>query len=219
MADPPAALSVALAARAAGLDVIGVFTHGGHGYADAGAATGAARDEADRLIAAGAVLSDAGFEVRERSAGSTPTARVTPSGSVTELRPGTYVFGDRQQVVLGAIPVDAVAIAIAATIVSVAQPGWVTLDAGAKVLARDPRPDLEGLGVIPELGDAPVMRAFDYHGMARLPDGIDGPPIGSVVAVIPNHACPVVNLVDEITLVTDGKLVGTLPVDARGRNG
>ncbi len=219
VAAPADAIPVALAARDAGLDVIGVFTHGGHGYTDTGAAPGAARDEVDCLGAAALALASAGFEVRERSAGSTPTALITPAGTVTELRPGTYVYGDRQQVLLGAIEADAVAIAIAATVVSIAQPGWVALDAGAKILAREPRPDLPGLASVPDLGDAPILRAFDYHGLARLPDGIKAPPVGTVLAVIPNHACPVVNLVDEVTFVVDGRVVETAPVDARGRNG
>jgi D-serine deaminase-like pyridoxal phosphate-dependent protein len=219
VADPGDAGAVGVAAREAGLEVVGVFTHGGHGYADPDAAPGAAADEVAALDGAAGALAAEGFEVSVRSAGSTPTAVLTPAGSVTELRPGTYVYGDRQQVALGALPPDAVALVIAATVVSVEQPGWVVLDAGAKMLARDPRRDLPGLASVPALGNGPVLRAFDYHGMVRLPAGVAVPSVGTVVAVVPNHACPVVNLVDELTLVADGRVVGVAPVDARGRNG
>ena len=40
-----------------------------------------------------------------------------------------------------------------------------------------------------------------------------------LVAVIPNHVCPVVDLFDEPTVVTEEGLVESWPVDAPGRNG
>jgi len=56
---------------------------------------------------------------------------------VTEVRPGTYLLGDRQQVALGGSPPDGVAIAVAATVVSTAVADQVVIDAGAKALTRD----------------------------------------------------------------------------------
>jgi D-serine deaminase-like pyridoxal phosphate-dependent protein len=38
------------------------------------------------------------------------------------------------------------------------------------------------------------------------------------VAVVPNHACVVVNLVDELTVVQNGEVVDRWPVVSRGRN-
>jgi D-serine deaminase-like pyridoxal phosphate-dependent protein len=161
----------------------------------------------------------AGFAADVLSAGSTPTATLSAEGVVTEERPGTYVFGDRQQIALGSIPADAAGLVVAATVVSAAVPGQVVIDAGAKILARD-RPDfLDGLGIVPALGGAVVERAYDYHGVVRLPEGTATPEIGTVVAVIPNHVCPVVNLVDAMHVVVDGRSVATWPVDARGLNG
>jgi D-serine deaminase-like pyridoxal phosphate-dependent protein len=61
---------------------------------------------------------------------------------------------------------------------------------------------------------------YDYHGVVDVPRG-DGPlpRVGQVVVVLPNHICPVVNLVDDLVIVRDGRLVDRWPVDARGRNG
>jgi D-serine deaminase-like pyridoxal phosphate-dependent protein len=220
VASPAAAAPVGVAARDLGLDVIGVFTHGGHGYASRSVAVTAAGDEVHCLGAAAAALRAEGIDARVLSAGSTPTAGYTPGdGSVTELRPGTYVYGDRQQLALGSIPLDGVAMVVAATVVSVEQPGWVALDAGAKAIGREPRTDVAGLASVPALGDAPVLRAFDYHGLAQLPEGFEAPPVGTVVAVVPNHACPVVNLASEVTFVSGGRVVEVQPIDARGRNG
>jgi D-serine deaminase-like pyridoxal phosphate-dependent protein len=218
VAGADAAVEVALSARAAGLRVIGAFTHGGHGYASPDQARAAAADEIEVLATAGQALAAAGFEVEVLSAGSTPTALLSASGGVTEERPGTYVFGDRLQQALGSATDDSIGLVVATTIVS-ASARSVVIDAGAKVLAREPSALLEGLAAIPELGGATVDRAYDYHGVVSLPDGVPAPAVGSIVAVVPNHVCPVVNLVDELVVTRGGAVFDRWPVDARGRNG
>jgi D-serine deaminase-like pyridoxal phosphate-dependent protein len=40
-----------------------------------------------------------------------------------------------------------------------------------------------------------------------------------VVLVVPNHIGPIVNTVDTFVAVQGGRIVGTWPVDARGRSG
>lgn len=215
-ADP--AVRVARAAIEAGLEVDGVFTHGGHAYAGPAAVVDAARDEANALSTAAAALREAGVEVREVSAGSTPTARLSATDGVTEERPGTYVLGDRQQVALGSIAPDAVALVVAATVVSAIGNGQVVVDAGAKMLARDRPGFLDGLGVLPALGGAVIERAYDYHGVVSIPPGTRTPRLGEIVAIVPNHVCPVVNLADYLTAVRDGQVEATWRVDARGRN-
>jgi D-serine deaminase-like pyridoxal phosphate-dependent protein len=217
--SPEDAVRVAMAAREAGLDVIGVFTHGGHAYRSPGAVSTAAQDEWTTLVHAADELRSAGFEPRELSAGSTPTALLSAVKGVTEERPGTYVFGDRQQVALGGAAAEGIGLVVAATVVSTEVDGQAVIDAGAKALARERPSFLTGLGAVPELGDAAVVHAYDYHGLVKLPPGVTRPARGQVVAVVPNHVCPVVNLADEYVVVRDGRTVGRWPVDARGRNG
>ena len=214
-----AAVAIARAARDAGLVVRGLFTHGGHGYRSPAATAGAARDEVNCLRDAADVLAAAGFEVAELSAGSTPTAVQSATDGVTEERPGTYVFGDRQQVALGSIAPTDVGLVVAASVVSDGIDGQVVLDAGAKVLARERTPLLEGIACVPVLGGAAVDRAYDYHGVVELGDPAIRPALGTVLAVVPNHVCPVVNLANELVAVRSGALVGRWPVDARGLNG
>jgi D-serine deaminase-like pyridoxal phosphate-dependent protein len=217
---PTRAGEVAHAASELGLDVIGVFTHGGHGYAGPDARANAADDEVRSLSEAAASLRAAGIEARVVSAGSTPTAVGSARGVVTEERPGTYVFGDRQQAALGSIATDAVAAVVAARVVSVneAERRFV-VDAGAKILGKDVAAYMAGHGEIPELGGAVVARVADYHGIVDVADGAAMPEVGRVVAVVPNHVCPVVNYVDSFLVAQDGELVGVWLVDARGRNG
>ena len=211
------AASVARAARAAGLVVEGVFSHGGHGYRP-GAATGAGADEVRALGAAAAAVRDAGFAVGTISAGSTPTMLSAAAGDVTEIRAGTYVYGDRQQWLLGAIPADGCAIAVAATVVSVFDDRLV-VDAGAKTLTKDRAEFLAGFGTIVGYPDLVIERVNDYHGVVSVPAAADRPHLGEVVAIVPNHVCPVVDLVDAVVAVAADGTVEGWPVDARGRSG
>jgi D-serine deaminase-like pyridoxal phosphate-dependent protein len=211
---PDAAGSLAAFCLEAGLDVAGVFTHGGHSYRPGGADEAAA-DERRALGIAAESLAERGVAVRTLSAGSTPTAVASASGPVTEERPGTYVFNDRQQVALGVATPDDVAVAVAATVVSTAVEGQVVLDAGSKALASD-RPDwLTGHGLVPELGDSMVVRLSECHGVVDL-GGLPAPPVGAVVHVVPNHVCTAVNLFDHFEVVSKGQLVDRFDIAARG---
>jgi D-serine deaminase-like pyridoxal phosphate-dependent protein len=216
---PSDAGPVAAAATHLALDVIGVFTHGGHGYQGPDARAAAAEDEVRGLTDAAGSLRAAGVEPSVVSAGSTPTAFDSARGAVTEERPGTYVFGDRQQVALGSIAADAPATVIAARVVSVNTAARrFVIDAGAKTLTKDVPAYLAGHASIPELG-AVVDRVSDYHGVVEVKDGGSLPEIGQVVVAVPNHICPVVDLFATFLVARDGAIVDTWRVDARGRSG
>jgi D-serine deaminase-like pyridoxal phosphate-dependent protein len=217
LATPEAVVEVARAARTSGLDVDGVFSHGGHGYRIDGAVSAGA-DEVRTLGEAAAALRADGFAIDRISAGSTPTMLSAATGDVNEMRAGTYVYGDRQQWALGAISADGCAVAVAATVVSV-HADRVVLDAGAKTLTKDLADWLTGYGSIVGYPELVIERVNDYHGVVAAPPGVDRPRLGQVVAIIPNHICPVVDLVDSVVAVAADGTVEDWPVDARGRSG
>lgn len=217
-ARPADAGGIAAAARDLGLHVIGVFTHGGHAYRP-GAAEAAGADEVTALASGAAALRSAGVEPQVISAGSTPTQLSAAVAPVNEIRAGTYLIGDRQQWMLGAVPSDGIAIAVAATVVSASVDGQVVIDAGAKTLTKDVAPYLVGHGALPAYPEAIIDRVSDYHGVVVAPNGGPLPRLGEVVAVIPNHVCPVIDLRDSFVATRSGAVVGTWPVDARGRSG
>ena len=217
-APAQAAGLIAAAARKLGLDVRGVFTHGGHAYGP-GAAGPAGADEVATLTAGAAALAAENIEPVVVSAGSTPTQLTAAVAPVNEIRAGTYLIGDRQQWFIGAVPDDGVAIDVAATVVSTAVDGQVVIDAGAKTLTKDVASYLTGHGVIPAYPEAVIERVSDYHGMVRIPPGTRRPTLGEIVAVIPNHVCPVIDLRDTFVATRAGVIVGIWPVDARGRSG
>ena len=219
LGTPDGARSVAEGARALGLDVVGVFTHGGHGYAGPEARVSAAADEVQSLSEAAVALRDAGFACEIVSAGSTPTMRDAAAGEVNEVRAGTYVLGDRQQATLGAIGFGDIALHVASTVVSTAVHGQVVIDAGAKTLTKDRAAYLTGHGLLPACPDAVIEKVNDYHGIVRIPSGTPAPHLGEIVAIVPNHVCPVVDLFNSFVAVRGTSVIGTWPVDARGRSG
>jgi D-serine deaminase-like pyridoxal phosphate-dependent protein len=214
--DPSDVVEIARAADAAGLDVRGAFTFGGHGYATCDAAPQAGEDEVRSLLVAGELLTAAGFEPSVLSAGSTPTAFHSARQPVTDERPGTYVFQDAQQVTLGVAALSDVALVVAATVVASHRDGRFVLDTGSKALAADRPLWARGHGLLPAYPDAELRSLSEHHCVAWT-TGVR-PAVGDVVAVVPNHCCVVVNLVDQLTVVQGGEVVDSWSVVSRGRN-
>ena len=92
------------------------------------------------------------------------------------------------------------------------------LDAGSKTLTSDLL-GLTGHGHIVEYPGAAIHALSEEHGHVDL-TGCDGgarPRIGERVTVIPNHACVVSNLFDQVYGVRDGRVVEPMRIAARGR--
>ena len=210
---PGDVVRVAEAARGAGLRVAGAFTFPGHAYGPDAAAP-AAHHEREALATAGTALRSAGFQVAVLSGGSTPSLAATEDDGATEVRPGVYVFGDAQQWELGHCAADEIALTVLATVVS-AHPDRVILDAGSKVLGADRAAWATGHGRLLDHPDARLTAISEHHATVV---GTGLPGLGETVRVVPNHVCTVVNLVDEVLVVRDGKVEGRWSVAARGRN-
>ncbi len=213
---PDDAGRVARACLDAGLDVLGAFTFGGHGYGPCDAPVQAADDEVRCLERAAEALVAVGVEPQVLSAGSTPTATLSARPPVTDERPGTYVFHDNQQVALGVAGWQEVALCVAATVVASHPDGRFVLDAGSKALAADRPAYVDGHGKVPAYPEAELRSLSEHHCVAWTTG--PRPRVGDVVAVVPNHCCTVVNLVDELTVVRAGEVVDVWPVASRGRN-
>ena len=221
---PADAGPLARAASELGLTVDGVFTFPGHGMAHAANATPtdvrtqAAHDQEAALAEAAASLRNAGIEPTIVSGGSTPTAALREDGEINELRPGVYVFNDAMQVALSSCGVEDVALAAAATVVSVPAADRFVLDAGSKVLGADPNAWSPGYGLVPAYPGSKVVQLSEHHAVVQLGEGVTAPRHGDRVAIVPNHVCNAVNLAGELVIVQDGKHVDSWLVAARGAN-
>ena len=81
------------------------------------------------------------------SVGGTPTARSAHElGIATELRVGTYVYGDRACIANGTAQLEDCALRVLATVVSAPTRDRVILDAGTKALTSDPAAGARGTG-------------------------------------------------------------------------
>ena len=214
-APPEAAGDLALTARKRGLVPAGVYTYPGHGCFGPDARESAARDQDVALTTAVRSFTDVGITAEVVSAGSTPTFAFSTGGVITEIRPGEYVFCDLDNTRLGACAEDQIALFVAATVVSDWVPGQAILDVGTKALGREGNPE-KGYGGIAG-AKAVLARLNEYHGFLAVPGGEPRPGVGTVVPVVPNHVCPVVNSFEEL-IVTDsaGTMLERWPVDARG---
>ena len=196
----------------------GLMTHAGHSYRSTNPADvrSAAEDEAHGLVETASMLREKGIHVRELSIGSTPTARfVDVAGGVTEMRPGTYVYGDANVVTLGSHALEDCALAVVATVVSRPEHTRVVIDAGSKALPADLRvAGLSGFGIVLGHPGLTLDRLSEEHGVL-IADGPVDLRVGDRVAVIPAHACTTVNLHSALLVVADSEARWE-PVDARG---
>jgi D-serine deaminase-like pyridoxal phosphate-dependent protein len=160
-----------------------------------------------------------GLEAASVSGGSTPTACLSHCmSSLTEIRPGTYVFFDLNCVRGGYATIDDCAARVACTVVSDAVPGQVVMDAGSKTLTSDlcgPAPE-SGHGYVVEFPSAKITCLTEEHGQLDVTACNPAPKVGDRLTVIPNHICPCINLHDRVWLLREGKETA-IRVDARGQ--
>ena len=161
-----------------------------------------------------------GIPVESVSGGGTPRARQTHElGVVTELRAGTYVYGDRTCVELRCVQLDDCAAHVVATVVSRPTGDRAIVDAGSKALTSDPVPveGMEGFGLVLEHPDARIYALNEEHGYVDVSACDPQPQVGDVVRILPNHVCVAVNLQDEVVVHRGGEAEATWPVAARGK--
>lgn len=203
--------------RLPGLRLAGVMSFAGQTYGAPNGVGDAARSDAERLLEVASALRERGFDIAEVSIGSTPSAaHLAKLKGVTEFRPGTYVFSDRDQVALGWGTLDDCALRLIATVVSRPTRDRAVIDAGTKSLSSDLATHADGWGTIVGHPSWALSWLNEEHGVIALPPGED-PSIGTIVEIIPNHACGMLNLHDWVAVVRDGEVRDWWPVAARGR--
>jgi D-serine deaminase-like pyridoxal phosphate-dependent protein len=178
-----------------------------------------APEGAERFLAEAVIEAERrGLDAAVVSAGGTPkmwdSADLRPT--VTEYRVGNYVFYDRMSIAAGAASLDDVALTVHATVVSRPAKDRAILDAGSKALTSDLGPD-PGHGLVLEAPGSTIEKLSEEHAHVVLAEG-DTLELGQRVRVVPNHACVVVNLYDELTVTRDGAHETTWRVAARGRS-
>ena len=133
----------------------------------------------------------------------------------TEYRIGTYIFNDRSLVEKEICSEDRVALTVLATVVSTPTKNRAIIDAGSKVLTSD----LFGMkdhGRVVNFPDLRIVQLTEEHGTI-VSDQDTNLKIGQKIQIIPNHACVVTNMLDEINLITEEKTIKNIQVIGRGK--
>jgi D-serine deaminase-like pyridoxal phosphate-dependent protein len=209
VADAATALTLAGAIeRLPGLSLGGLFTH-------------PTPPQAPLWFAAVRELfASASIEIPAVSLGGSLTAYdAAPVDDIpTELRVGTYAYGDRACLAAGITPLGDCAMRILATVVSTPTPERAILDAGSKTLTSDPAEGVDDgrYGTILDEPRARLTMLSEEHGHVDCSDCPGALVVGQVIEVLPNHACGVTNLHSTVDLHRSGYQLGSTPVAARG---
>jgi D-serine deaminase-like pyridoxal phosphate-dependent protein len=200
-AAPESVLEIAqLVIAAPGLLLDGIFTYRGAWFAGANGQDPAAlgRSEGELMVALAIQLRAEGIPIGTVSVGSTPTGwSAAQVPGVTEIRPGTYVYGDLMQLKAGSATEADVALSILCTIVSRPSATTATVDGGSKTFAGDiayERTGLPGYATVVG-GDGTLVRMSEEHGVIQFSEP-SAVAVGARIALRPIHVCTTVNLSD-----------------------
>jgi D-serine deaminase-like pyridoxal phosphate-dependent protein len=165
-------------------------------------------------------LKQAGLVPQIVSGGSTPTMFHSHEiAELNEIRPGTYIFNDRNTVMSGACEFEECAASILTTIVSTAKKGQMIIDGGSKTFSSD-RPSAASevsFGHIVEAPDAVFTKMNEEHGFVDIRRVKSEFSVGDRVRIIPNHICVAMNLHECVYGIRGDVVEQTWRVEGRGK--
>ena len=200
-------IAVGRALHQGGMKLGGVMTHAGASYElnTPEALQAIAEQERSLCVNAAERLRAAGLPCLNVSVGSTPTALSAQHlEGVTEVRAGVYVFHDLVMVNIGVASTDDVALSVLTTVIGhQKEKGWALVDAGWMAMSRDRGTQKQsrdyGYGQVCDV-DGRVIDGYTLssanqeHGILSRAGEVDGDiakrfPVGTVLRILPNHAC------------------------------
>src|SRR6185312_8119277 len=162
---------------------------------------------------------NAGVQIPVVSGGSTATAyRSHEFTGVNEIRPGMYIFNDRNLVSLGACSLEDCALHVMVTVVSTAVPGRAIVDGGSKTFSSDrSKGEKVTYGLIREDSQTDFIALSEEHGHLDTTHSDRSFQIGERLHILPNHVCVTVNMHDQIYGVRGNTVEKVWQVKARGK--
>jgi D-serine deaminase-like pyridoxal phosphate-dependent protein len=217
----PASIEVARAIRRLpALEWRGVLVYPGHIMGTAFEREGLIERENERLRILMELLDGAGLESQCVSGGNTPALYQSHRFvGVTEIRPGTYIFNDKDTVCAEATTYADCAVSVVTRLVSRSVADRAIVDAGSKTLSGDLllSGDRRGYGQIMEYPDITVEDLSEEHGHLDLKGAERKPALGELVRVIPNHVCTCINMHERVYGIQGEQVVGEWRVAGRGK--
>ena len=164
------------------------------------------------------LLDSAGIPYPVVSGGNTPAALQSHLfHGVNEIRPGTYVFNDRNTVDAESAGYADCAATVLATVVSTSVRNRAMIDAGSKTLSADRLESGAGehFGYVVGHPEFTLDGLSEEHGHLSIP-GNSSVRVGDRLRIVPNHICPCINLHDCVYVVCGDQVVERWKVAARG---
>lgn len=216
-----------------GAELRGVMTHAGGSYDRPGIEAHIADAEQERtaVVQSAAALRSAGLPCPVVSVGSTPTALFARDlTGVTEVRAGVFVFQDLVMAGLGVCAIHDIAISVLGTVIGHQRDkGWILVDAGWMATSRDrgtARQSVDqGYGVACDGAGRPyddliMTSANQEHGILAMRAGsraaLPDLRVGSLVRILPNHACATAAQHDRYHVIGNGDARAASGGDATG---
>jgi D-serine deaminase-like pyridoxal phosphate-dependent protein len=164
-------------------------------------------------------LKQAGLDLPVVSGGSTPALFESHLiAGLNEIRPGTYIFNDRNTMLMGACTLEDCAASIMTTVVSTAKKGQMIIDGGSKTFSSDrPVTPEVSFGHVVEAPEAVFTKMNEEHGYVEILRVKRDFAIGDRVRVIPNHVCVAMNLHERVYGVRGERVEQTWTVAGRGK--
>ncbi|MBI3683188.1 MAG: alanine racemase [Acidobacteria bacterium] len=162
----------------------------------------------------------AGLPLNIVSGGSTPllfhSHRVA---GLTEIRPGTYIFNDKNTWFGGGCSLEDCAAFLLTTVVSTSRPKQMIIDGGSKTFSSD---RLVGssevsFGYVVDAPDAVFSKMNEEHGYIDLRNVREEFSVGGRVRIIPNHICVAMNLHEQVYGIRGEEVIETWRVAGRGK--
>nr|MCU0227492.1 alanine racemase [Bryobacterales bacterium] len=154
------------------------------------------------------------------SGGSTPALFHSHRlGSLNEIRPGTYIFNDRNTIECGSCTLDDCAAHMLVTVVSTNRSGGFIVDGGSKTFSSDRlvTGNHTTFGLVREAPEALFLKMNEEHGYIDLPSRSAHFKVGDRLRILPNHICVAVNLHEQVYGVRGETVECVWPVEARGK--
>ncbi len=216
--EEPVRLAAKIQARP-GLEFAGIMFYGGHVHPDFEGNERRLQRLATDLSRQLERFERAGLTPRRVSGGSTPSAFHSHQiPGLTEIRPGTYIFNDRNTVEWKACGWEDCAAFISTTVVSTSVPGQAIIDGGSKTFSSDTLACGKngGFGIVRSHPEVTFVRMNEEHGYLQLPTGLGFQP-GDRLEVVPNHICAAVNLHERAWGIRGGEVVQEWEIKGRGK--
>jgi D-serine deaminase-like pyridoxal phosphate-dependent protein len=175
--------------------------------------------ENERLDRLYALLDAAGIPYPLVSGGNTPAAFESHRfHGITEIRPGTYVFNDRNTVDAESASYADCAATVLTTVVSTSVSGRAIIDAGSKTLSADALLSGEEKyhGYVLDHPEYTLEALSEEHGHLAVPRSA-AVRVGDRLRVVPNHICPCINLHDQVYVVSGDQVIDKWKVAGRGK--